>query len=216
MTINDNGYVTAVGKGEATVTAKSDGKEATCHFTVLVPLTGLSFDQSSLTLNKGASATLTVIKTPSDATLRGEIVWTSSDKSVATINADGLVTAIDKGSANITASVDGCTATCKVTVNVIVPVSSITLNQGSLKLKQNETAQLVATVGPEDASDKTVTWSSSDTSIATVDSTGKVKALKEGTAVISAKAGDKTATCSLTVSNSTSGGHEGTGDEDWN
>lgn len=216
VTINDNGYVTAVGKGEATVTAKSDGKEAKCHFTVLVPLTGLSFDQSSLTLNKGASATLTVIKTPSDATLRGEIVWTSSDKSVATINADGLVTAIDKGSANITASVDGCTATCKVTVNVIVPVSSITLNQGSLKLKQNETAQLVATVGPEDANDKTVTWSSSDTSIATVDSTGLVKALKEGTAVISAKAGDKTATCSLTVSNSTSGGHEGTGDEDWN
>ncbi len=296
VTVSENGRVTAVGKGEATVTAKSDGKEATCHFTVLVPLTGLSFDQSSMELFNGASATLTVIKSPSDATLRGEIVWKSSDTSVATINADGLVTAIAKGSAKITASVDGCTAECAVSVlasvtgisisqasatinkgssiqlsytvlpagatiqgqvswassntsvatvdsqgkvkavgagtaditvslegftatckvTVTVPVSSITLNQGSLKLKQNETAQLVATVGPEDASDKTVTWSSSDTSIATVDSTGKVKALKEGTAVISAKAGDKTATCSLTVSNSTSGGHEGTGEEDWN
>ena len=296
VTVSENGRVTAVGKGEATVTAKSDGKEATCHFTVLVPLTGLSFDQSSMELFNGASATLTVIKSPSDATLRGEIVWKSSDTSVATINADGLVTAIAKGSAKITASVDGCTAECAVSVlasvtgisisqasatinkgssiqlsytvlpagatiqgqvswassntsvatvdsqgkvkavgagtaditvslegftatckvTVTVPVSSITLNQGPLKLKQNETAQLVATVGPEDANDKTVTWSSSDTSIATVDSTGLVKALKEGTAVISAKAGDKTATCSLTVSNSTSGGHEGTGEEEWN
>lgn len=224
VSVNGNGYVRAVGKGEATVTARSDGKEARCHFTVLVPLTGLSFDQSSLTLDAGANATLSLIKTPSDATLRGDIIWKSSDTAVATITSDGLVTAMSPGSATITASVDGCTATCIVTVPVPVPepdpdptpVSSITLNQGSLKLKQNETAQLVATVGPEDASDKTVRWSSSNTAIATVDSTGMVKALKEGSCVISAKAGDKTATCSVTVSNAVSGGIEGTGEEDWN
>lgn len=208
-----DGLVEAVGGGSAVITVNASGNTATCSVTVAVPVSSVTLDKSSLDMIKGESARLTATVNPSDATDK-TVTWTSSDSYVARVS-NGLVEAVGGGSAVITVNASGKTATCSVTVTV--PVSSISLDKSSVTLKQNETVQLTASVSPSDATDKTVTWTSSNTTVATVDSIGKVKALKEGSAVITAKAGDKTATCSITVSNNTSGGgHEGTGTETWN
>ena len=210
--VDQSGKVTALAGGSVTIKAAAGEKYAICSVTITVPVSSVSLDQTSLSLIKGESATLKATINPSDATDK-TITWISSNSSVATVS-NGVVTAVAGGTANIIVNASGKTATCTVTVTV--PVSSISLNMSSVKLKQNESFQLSATVGPDDATDMSVTWSSSNTSIATVDSTGKVKALNEGSAVITAKAGEKAATCSLTISNSSSGGLEGTVEEEWN
>ncbi|GEM_PF-4660482 len=210
--VDQTGKVTALAGGSVTIKAAAGEKYATCSVTITVPVSSVSLDQTSLALNKGESATLTATVNPYDATDKS-VSWSTSNSSVATV-ANGVVKAVGGGTATITVNASGKKATCAV--NVTVPVSSISLNMASVKLKQNETIQLLATVGPGDATDKTVTWSSSDTTVATVDATGKVKALKEGTSIITATAGAKSATCLITVSNTTSGGgHEGTGEEEW-
>ena len=108
-----------------------------------------------------------------------------------------MVTAKKVGSATITAKAGDKSATCAITV-AATPVTSVTLNKTSASLKAGETVTLTATVKPDDATDKTVTWTTSDASVATV-SNGVVTAKKVGTATITAKAGDKSATCSITV-----------------
>ena len=210
------GKVTAVKEGTATITASCGGKSATCAVTVqkkTVPVSSVSLSKTALTITEGESATLTATVNPTDATEQ-TVTWKSSDTAVATVDG-GKVTAVKPGSATITASCGGQSATCAVTVEKkVIPVSVITLNKTEVTLKQNETFQLTATVAPDDATDKTVTWTSSDATVATV-TDGLVKALKEGTATVTAKAGDKTATCTVKVSNATTGGNEGTSDENW-
>lgn len=102
---------------------------------------------------------------------------------------------------------------------VVVPVSGITLDQTSLSLSVGESKTLTATVSPDNATDKTVNWSSSDPSVASVDAGGKVTAVKEGSATITAKSGGKTATCAVTVHLSEGAGDtegfENGEEEDW-
>ena len=209
--VDQSGMVTAHAGGSVTIKASAGGMYATCSVRVIVPVSSVTLNKTNLSLIKGESAKLTATVNPSDATDKS-VSWSSSNPSVATI-AGGVVEARAGGTAVITVNASGKTATC--TVVVTVPVSSVNLNLSSAILKQNETVQLMATIGPDDATDKTVAWSSSDPSVATVDSTGKVKALKEGSATISAMSGTVTATCSITVSNNIGGGHEGTGTETW-
>lgn len=178
-----------------------------------VAVTSVTLSSTSLSLVEGDSQTLTATVNPADATEK-TVTWASSDAQVASVSG-GKVTAVKEGSATITASCGGKSATCAVTVQKkVIPVSTITLNKTEVTLKQNETFQLTATVGPDDATDKTVTWTSGDAAVATV-TDGLVKALKEGTVTVTAKAGDKTATCTVKVSNATTGGNEGTTDENW-
>ena len=178
-----------------------------------VAVTSVALSSSSLSLVEGESQTLTATVNPADATEK-TVTWATSDAQVASVSG-GKVTAVKEGSATITASCGGKSATCAVTVQKkVIPVSTITLNKTEFTLKQNETFQLTATVGPDDATDKTVTWTSGDAAVVTV-TNGLVKALKEGTATVTAKAGDKTATCTVKVSNATTGGNEGTTDENW-
>ena len=157
-----------------------------------------TLNKTSVTLNKGGSTALTATVTPSNATNKS-VIWSSSDTSIATIS-DGKVNAIGKGTAIITAkTLDGNhTATCKVTVNV--PVTSVSLNKSSVTLNKGGSTTLTATVAPSDATNKSVIWSSSNTSVATV-SNGIVKAAGKGTATITVKTvdGSKTATCAVTV-----------------
>ena len=204
--VDASGKVSAVAEGTATITAKAGDKTATCSVTVtkkVVAVESVTLDKSSLELNEGETATLTATVKPDNASDK-TVTWSSSKTSVATVDANGKVTAVAEGNATITAKAGNKSATCSVTVTKnVVAVESITLDKSSLELNEGETATLVATVKPDNATNKTVTWSSSRTSVATVDANGKVTAVAEGTATITAKAGDKTATCSVTVKKNT-------------
>ena len=204
VTVSD-GTVTAKGVGTAAITAStSNGKTATCIVTVTNPtvaVTGISLNKTSAAINKGSSITLTATITPSDATDK-TVTWTTSNSSVATVS-NGTVTAKAVGTTTITAKTsNGKTATCTVTVtdssSVIIP-TGITLNKTSATLSKGDTINIYATVLPANASDKTVTWSSSNTSVATV-SKGNITAKSAGTTTITAKTSNGlTATCTVTV-----------------
>ena len=205
-TISSDGQVTAVSAGSATITVKTNdgGKTATCTVTVkakVISVTGVSLNTTSLTMTEGDTQTLTATVSPSNATDKS-VTWSSSNTSVATVSSSGVVTAKSPGTATITVRTNdgGKTATCTVTVKAkVIPVTGISLNTSSMTMKVGETKALSATVTPSNATDKTVTWISSNTSVATVDSNGKVTAKSAGSTAISAKAGSFTANCSVTV-----------------
>ena len=166
-----------------------------------VAVTDVSLNQSELTLEIGGTATLTATVAPENATDKS-VTWESDKENIATVDNSGKVTAIKDGTAVITATTaNGKTATCSVTVNAaVISVESVSLNKEEITLEIGGTETLTATVSPESATDKTVTWTSDKENIATVDNTGKVTAVAAGTAIITAKtANGKTATCSVTV-----------------
>ena len=192
-----NGTVTAVAQGTATITATAGDKSASCTVTVStanVAVTSVTLDKTSLDLAVNGTYTLKATVAPNNASNR-EVTWSSSDATVAKVEGEGKVTALKDGTATITVTAKDDsekTASCKVTVS---NVSAITLDKTSLELAVNGTHTLVATTTPAGAA---VTWSSSDPTVAKVEG-GKVTALKDGTATITAKAGEKTATCKVTV-----------------
>ena len=201
-TVDQNGKVTAVGAGTATITATTeDGKyTATCTVKVSpapVAANGVTLTPNKATLNVGKKQTLTATVLPADATNKN-VTWVSSDTSVATVES-GVVTAIGKGTATITVTTadGGYTATCEVTVKL--PVSAVTLNETSTALVVGNTKQLTATVAPANADDSTLVWTSGNAKVATVDQNGKVTAVGVGTTTITATAGGKSATCTVTV-----------------
>ena len=204
----DNGVVTAVSAGEAiiTVTTEDGAKTATCKVTVnapqTVPVTGVTLDKAELTLEKGSTGTLTATVAPQNAT-NNTVTWSSSNPEFATVD-NGVVTAVSAGEAIITVTTeDGSkTATCKVTVNApqTVPVTGVTLDKTSLDLKTGDNTTLTATVNPESATNKDVTWISDKPEIAAVEG-GTVTAKAAGTAIIAVTTidGGKIATCKVTV-----------------
>ena len=204
-TVKD-GKVTAVAPGTATITVKTvDGsKTATCKVTVEkkgIPVNKVTLNKTTQTLEIGSEVTLVATVSPSNASNK-KLTWSSSNSEVATVDQNGKVKAVKAGTSSITVTTEdgGKKATCAVTVNNKA-VSTITLNKSSLSLKETQTAQLTATISPANATDQTLTWTSSNNSVAVVDKTGKVTALKAGTATITAKSSNnKTATCSVTVS----------------
>ena len=216
-TVSSTGTVSAVKEGSATitVTTKDGNKTATCTVTVTkdtetVAVTSVSLDKTSLTLEKDQTAVLTATVAPDNATDK-TVTWSSSEETVATVSSDGTVTAIGAGEATITVTTkDGNkTATCTVTVTKdteTVAVTSVSLDKTSLTLEKDQTAVLTATVAPDNATDKTVTWSSSEETVATVSSDGTVTAIGAGEATITVttKDGNKTATCTVTVTDSSS------------
>ena len=207
-TVDQNGRVTAVAQGGATITAAVDGKSAECYVTVNaaapVPVTSVSLDKTSLGLTEGDTETLTATVEPSDATNKN-VTWSTSDASIATVT-DGVVTAVAPGTATITVTTEdgNKAATCAVTVTAAtVPVTGVTLNKTSTSLYVGDTETLTPTITPDNATNKNVTWSSDDTSVATVDASGLVTAVARGTAVITATAADgsgASASCTVTVS----------------
>jgi hypothetical protein len=168
-----------------------------------VVVTGVSLDKTTLSLVEGSSATLTATIVPAEAANK-RVTWKSSASDVASVDAEGKVTAVKAGTATITVTTaDGAkTATCAVTVEAnVVPVTGVSLNKTILELGEGQSETLSATVTPENASNKDVAWSSSDAEVATVDTAGKVTALKAGSATITVTTADggKTASCAVTV-----------------
>ena len=196
------GVVEAVGFGTATITAKSNnGKTASCTVTVNpIQPTGIKATPETSTLyGLNSTVKLSANVMPSNATNKA-VTWSSRNTSVATVSSDGTVKAVGYGTTVITAkTVNGLTSNCTVTVNPIA-VTGVSLNKTSLSFTGTGSSQtLTATVSPSNATNKTLTWSSSNTSVATV-SNGVVKAVGFGTATITAKSNNgKTASCSVTV-----------------
>ena len=197
-----NGKVTAVKAGSAVIFVRTvdGGFTASCTVTVVakvIDVGSVSLSKTEVTLTEGDSETVTATVKPDDATDK-TVTWTSSDNAVATVDG-GKITAVKEGEATITAKAGDKTATCKVTVEKkVIAVESVELDKAELELTDGESAALVATVKPDDATDKAVTWSSSDPEVATVED-GVVTAIKEGTATITVSAGEKCATCAVTV-----------------
>ncbi len=166
-----------------------------------VAVTGITLSPTSVSLAVGGTRTLTATVSPSNATNK-TVNWTSSDTSVATVS-NGTITGKKAGSATIIATTadGGKTAYCTVSVtasSTTVAVTGVTMSKTTASLTVGGTVALSATVAPSNATDKTVTWASSNTSVATV-SGGTVTAKAAGTAVITATAGGKTASCTVTV-----------------
>ena len=145
-----------------------------------VRVESVTLNQTSVELQIGKTLQLDATVSPSTAT-NPDVSWSSSNASVASVSKSGLVTAVKEGSAKIIAAADGKKAECTVTVRKdAITVSEVKLNKTELTLKAGEDETLTATVLPDNATDKKVTWESSDKSIATVSSSGKVKAVFTG------------------------------------
>ncbi len=203
----NNGRITAKSVGTARITAKtSNGKEASCTVTVKNPVinpTGIRLSKTSINLTKGSTTTITATVNPIDATNKS-VTWTTSNSRVATVS-NGKITAKSAGTATITAKTsNGKKATCKVTVkNPTVNATSVKLSKTSVSLVKGKTTTIKATVTPSNATNKKVTWTTSNSKVATV-SNGKITAKSAGTATITAKTSNgKKATCKVTVKNVT-------------
>ena len=200
-TVSSTGVVTCKGVGSATITANADGKSGTCSVTYnRVPVTSVSVSPSTYTVDAviGFTKQLTATVEPADATDK-TVTWKSSNTAVATVSSSGVVTCKGAGTVTITATADGKIGTSKVTFSKI-PVSSVIVSPSTWTAgaEFGATKQLTATVKPDNATDKTVTWSSSNTSLATVSSTGLVTCKGGiGTVTITAECGGKKGECSI-------------------
>ena len=156
---------------------------------------------SRIEIIEGESAVLSASVSPEAASDRA-VAWSSSDRSVATVDKAGTVHGLRPGTATVTATAEGKSGTCAVTVKAkAVNVTEVTLDKTELTLTEGETETLTATVRPDNADNRKVTWSSDKTEVATVDGAGRVTAVKAGEAVVTVTTedGGKTATCKVTV-----------------
>jgi len=178
-----------------TATAKS-GVTASCTITVVQPVRKVYIKASEVKIEQGESYVLTPVISPDNATDK-TVIYTSSNEAVASVSPDGVITAVKAGRATITATaLSGAKDTIKVTVTQ--KVTSLSLTDGVVNV--DGTLKLSALIGPEDATDKTLVWTSSDKSIAQVNYKGVVSGERVGTCVITATAkSGVTASCTITV-----------------
>lgn len=198
--VNNNGVVTAMAAGTTTITAMtSNGVKATCTVTVsAIAPSSITLNKSSAEIIKGATVTIKATIAPSNADQT--VTWTSSDSGVATVS-NGVVKGIKAGTVTITAKTSNKkTATCKVTVTPIL-VTSILITNNYPTITVGSSTKLNVSITPTNADNKTLTYTSDKTSIATVDSSGNVKGIAVGTAKITVKnaASGKTAVANVTV-----------------
>ncbi|GIM60818.1 hypothetical protein CAPN008_08680 [Capnocytophaga canis] len=207
-TVDDLGKVTGVASGTVYITATTEDskKTASCKVTVskkVITVAYVSLDNETITLLEGDTKTLVATVSPTNATNK-KITWTTTDKTIATVDANGKVTAITAGVVSITATTEdgGKKASCRVTVEKnIVAVTNVSIQPESIVLAIGNQRQLSATVSPTNATNKKVTWTSADPSIATVTASGKVTGVASGTVYITATTedGGKKASCKVTV-----------------
>ncbi len=207
--IGNKGEVTSIKEGEAVITVITlDGnKTATCKVVVspmIINIERITIIESELLIGMGDKTKLEVIISPTNATNKN-IIWTSDNIDIATVNEEGVVEGISIGETIITARSEdgGKKASCKVTVSGKDEVSEVKLNIEEIQLLPNDTRQLTATVLPESTSNKNVIWTTDNERVATVSNSGLVTAISLGEAKITAttEVGEKTATCKVNVVN---------------
>ena len=200
----ENGIVTAISEGSAIITASINGISSTCKVTVsssYVSVTGITLNKSSMNILVGSTEMLTKTISPSTATNQ-DVTWKSSDQDIATVSSDGLITAKKVGTTIITVTTNnGYKTTCRVTVVDTIALKEISLNKTTLIIKEKETETLKVNFNPSTATNKKVTWKSSNTSVATVNSSGKVTGIAPGSATITVVSndGEFVATTKVTV-----------------
>ena len=227
VTVDNNGVVTAVSKGNAVVIAAINQQLiARCSIKINdpdnpdIPVESIVLDktEASVYTKQEEPLILTATVTPAEALNGKSIQWKSSDPNVLMVSAidatRAKVTGVTAGTATVSAYLGDKSASCTVTVQAppTVDVQSITLNKTAIELEEGQTYQLSATVLPSNATDKTVTWSSSNNSVASVTNAsesgadgsvggvgGTVVAVQAGNATITASCGGKSASCTVTV-----------------
>ncbi len=200
-----NGSVTGMAPGETLLTVANElSPEVKKEFRVLVvePVTRLTAEASAPTVAVGESITVKASVVPAGATLQ-RVVWSSGNEQVAKVDADGNVTGVKRGNARIIGSAtDGSGVRVNLNIRVTQKAESITLDKPVLTIDVGRSGNLRATVLPRDTDDKKVTWSSSDESVATVNSQGRITAVSLGTCRItctSQVSGNVSATAEVTV-----------------
>ncbi len=201
----ENGQVTAIAPGECDIIANCVGKQASCHVIVTeVKPTSITLNQDYALMETGSQLTLSATVLP-DSTTYKTVEWSSSDVTVATVD-NGIVTAVHAGECDIIAQCQNIQAICHVTVTGILP-TAITISNESAIMKLYSELTLSATVLPDNATYNTVTWSSSNETIAKVDN-GVVTTVGTGECDIIAQCRDLQAVCHLTVVQFTLDQHE--------
>lgn len=203
--VSTTGNVTAIAAGSAVISCQAQdgsGVIATCTVKVTRPVQSIKLNQTQRTILKGKKYTLKATVGPKSATKK-TVTWKSSNKKIATVNSKGIVTAKKAGRVVITCvAKDGSNVQASCSVTVANPVKTIKLNKKKATVKKKSTYQLTATVGPKSATNKAVSWKSSNNKVATVSANGLVTAKKKGKVTITVKAKDgskKSAKCTITV-----------------
>lgn len=192
-TVDNNGKVVAIKAGSATITATVDKITAQCTVTVYNKATAIALDIQSIDMYSGETHTLVVTATPSEG-IR-QVLFATLDEKVATVDENGVITAVGAGSTTITATLDD------VTASVTVTVIKVAFEQQNYSLALNAEQQLVLTFDPTSATETNVNYVSSNGNAVSVDNEGKVKALSYGQATITASVEGKfSVTCTVTVS----------------
>ncbi len=215
----DKVVITGVKAGKVKVTVTDTKTKKTAEITVTVKaktgtatkkvaVTGITLNKTKFVLAEGKTVEVKATVTPENATDK-TVVWTSSKPAVAKVDANGKITTIKAGKTTIKATTkDGKKfATCQIIVSggtvapTNVTVTGVKINEKEVVLEEGAVLELKATVAPENATDKTVTWTIDKKDIATVDANGKVTAKKAGEALltVTTKDGNKKATCKVTV-----------------
>ena len=204
-TVNGSGLVTGVGAGgPVTITATSEGQSGTATVNVtLAPVASVTVTPSSA--NIAITGTVQLTATPKDANgnpLTGRAIsWSSSDNTIATVNSSGLVTGVAAGTVTITATSEGKSGTASITV-AGAPVATVTVTPASASVQAGQTVQLTATLKDANGNiltGRVVTWSSNNTSVANVNSSGLVTGNGAGSATITAASEGKSGTSAITV-----------------
>ena len=202
--IDSNNNIIAKKAGYTTITVRTAfGKTSTCRIQVKsgTKATGVSLNATTKTGFKGNSFQLNATVRPTNASNK-KVKWSSSDTSIAQVDSSGKVNLVGVGTATITATTENSqkTATCRITSKSPILATSVSLNKTLQTITGTGNIKLTATVKPTTTTNKTIRWTSSDTTVAKVDSSGKVTAVKPGIATITAKtSNNKTASCKITV-----------------
>ena len=203
----DDGTVEAKKEGSAVITARGGEKEATCTIKVTIPVQDMWFQYGDLTIsmNPGEIMETSLRISPADATQRNNITWINANPSVVGLERNDpthpfkiKVTARDLGVATITAKCGGKEAKLVVYVDE-VPATKVTVSPVSVTMKAGETRKLTATVEPNTTTNKSISWESSDSKVASVSEDGTVTAHRAGTATVTGCCGNCKAACSVTV-----------------
>ena len=205
VTVDEEGNLTAIKRTKdnepikVIVRTEEGLKEAEVEVTVIQPVTSVTVSETEATVNNGDEKQFTATVLPEDANNK-EVTWSSSNTKVATVDQSGKVKAVGPGAATITVTTKDGNKKATITLNVLQPVESVSLNK-TLTMDAGTSSQLKATINPTNATNKNVTWKSSNESVASVDKNGKVTAYKKGTTTITVTTqdGGKTATCTVTV-----------------